>query len=139
MTKNKFQKDRFNRVMKRIPEAVKDEVMDSLDAAAELVVETQRSYAPVDDGTLKASIRRGRVSESENRLAVTVEAGGPTTTRPVRNGQKAEYDYSLGVEFGTSDTPAQPFFYPGYRAARKRVRGRTTRAVKRAVKKALNK
>jgi HK97 gp10 family phage protein len=39
------------------------------------------------------------------------------------------------VEYGTSDTPAQPFFWPGFRLTRKRAANRIKRAISTAVKK----
>jgi HK97 gp10 family phage protein len=89
-----------------------------------------RHLAPVDDGDLQRSIRKTPLNE----MAVRVEAGGETTTRPVREGVSATFDYSLGVEYGTVDTPAQPFFWPSVNTTKKRVRRRVDRAIAKAVK-----
>lgn len=77
-----------------------------------------------ETGDLQASIRWGK---GAGPTAYIVEAGGPLTTK---NG----YDYSIGVEFGTRDTKAQPFFWPAYRLNRRRFRGRITRAINKAIK-----
>ena len=62
-----------------------------------------------------------------------MSAGGPSTTKAARGGQ-GSYDYALGVEFGTSDTPKSPFFFTAYRIGAKRHRSRVTRAANKAHK-----
>lgn len=136
MATNRFNRKRFDRVLRRIPEAAKIELREALSRAAELITNTQRAYAPVDDGALQGSIRHEPVSEQEGKIAVAIKAGGAATTRRVRNGQSITYDYALAQEFGTQDQPAQPFFFPAYRVTKKRVKGRVTRAVKKAAQRA---
>lgn len=114
----------------RIPKAAKAAVKPALDRSADELVTAQRSLAPTDDGTLKASIQWHESDE----LKRTITAGGPTTTRPVRSGTSATYDYALAQEFGTTKMPANPFFWPGYRLLRKRIRNRIKRAISNAVK-----
>ncbi|PZU95622.1 MAG: hypothetical protein DI527_01025 [Chelatococcus sp.] len=100
-------------------------------AAAQALVEANnlalgiRHAAPRDDGTLAASVRieQGRAGDR-----FYVKAGGPTTTRPVREGASATYDYALGQEFGTAKMPANPFFYPIYRYRRRAIRESISRA-----------
>lgn len=134
MAPNKFNSERFSRVMSNLTSEAKRELREALGRAADVITDTQRAYAPVDDGTLQASIRQEPVSEDAGKIAVVIKAGGASTTRPVRNGQSITYDYALGVEFGTKDTPAQPFFFPGYRVNKRRVRSRISRAIKKAVR-----
>jgi hypothetical protein len=95
------------------------------------MVSLARSFVPVEDGTLRDSIRR---SEPGERGEVLVEAGGPTTTRPVRNGSTATFDYALGQEYGTQKSNARPYFWPSYRLTRKRLRARASRALNKAIK-----
>lgn len=96
-------------------------------------VELARRLAPYEDGDLQESIRMTRGSRS---TAYIVEAGGRLTTRLVRNGQDGEYDYALGQEFGTRDIPAQPFFFPAFRTVKRTHKGRATRALRKAIKRA---
>ena len=72
-----------------------------------------RAATPVKTGAMRDSVkvRRGR-----NELSLYVEAGGPATTKEVRKGSSAEYDYALATEFGTQKEPAKPFFYTTYNA-----------------------
>ena len=87
-------------------------------------------------------------SRAATRCAVLVRAGGALTTRSgagdqgfVREfaravrGKDANYDYALAQEFGTQHIPAQPFFWPTYRARKRRIR----RAIKDSAKAAINK
>lgn len=121
----------LRRRLKAIPAAVKSQIRDALDKSADEMVATMKRLAPVDEGALRESIRK---EPGDHDLSVKVTAGGPMTTKEVRKGSGAEYDYALGVEFGTSDTAAQPFFWPSYRLGRKRVKARSKRAVTKAVK-----
>lgn len=128
---------RLQQQLRRIPKEAKAEIRKALDTAADQIVATQKGFSPVEDGTLRNSIRHSPVSEATGRLAVTIEAGGAATTRPVREGQSATYDYALAKEFGTQDGPAHPFFFPGYRANKKRAKARINRAIKKAAKAAV--
>ena len=123
----------------RLPDAAKAEIRKGLNIAADQIVATQKSFAPVDDGTLRDSIRHAPVSEDSGRVVVRITAGGTATTRPVREGQSATYDYALAQEFGTEEAAAQPFFFPGYRSNKKRAKARIRRGVKAAAKKTVGK
>lgn len=122
--------------LKKIPPAIRKSQRSEIMAAAQELVAAQRAVAPVEDGTLRNSIQYRNVSNS-NRIAARVEAGGAATTKPVRKGVKAFYDYSLGVELGTSDTAAKPFFYGPYRARRKQFRRKRDKAARDAIKAAV--
>lgn len=125
---------RFEKRLRAIPSAVRAEVARALKASADDINAVQRRFAPVDDGDLVGSIRN---HVEANGLRAVIEAGGPATTRPVREGADASYDYALGQEFGTREMPAQPFFYPGWRLGKKRAKSRITRAMNRGIKKAV--
>lgn len=127
---------RIARVLRSIPKAVKPKVKAAVDQGANEMANRMRYLAPEDDGDLKNSIR---VEAGPNELSATVTAGGPTTTRPVRAGQSAEFDYALGQEFGTAETQAQPFFWPSVNSTKKRVRRRIDRAIGKAIKEEFNK
>lgn len=129
--------DRLKQRLARVPKEAKVEIRKALTIAAEQITMTQRGFAPVEDGTLRNSIRHSPMNESGGRFGVQIEAGGPATTRIVREGQSATYDYALAKEFGTEDAPAHPFFFPGYRANKKRAKARINRAIKKAAKAAV--
>lgn len=128
--------ERIARALRRITPSVKAAIAPAVDkGATEIVVKARLAAAESkDSGALQSTIR---TEPGPTDLAVTVKAGGPETTKPVRNSEKGnapEFDYALGVEYGTEDTNAQPFFWPSVRALSKRVRRRIDRAASKAVK-----
>jgi HK97 gp10 family phage protein len=124
--RDQFRKQLFSVV----PEAEKELAAANEKSAAEFMAMAQR-LAPVHSGAVRNSIR---MYPGQRPGAWVVEAGGPTTTKPVRKGVKATYDYALGVEFGTSDTSRKSFFWPAYRAQKRPAKGRATRALRKAIK-----
>lgn len=127
--------DRFKRKLRMLSPATKAEIAVAIQKSADEITDLQKRLAPVLSGNLKGSIGNRPVEGTEN-LAVELHAGGAATTKPVRNGASATYDYALADEFGTSDTAAQPFFYPGFRLGKKRAKSRIARAATKAAKKA---
>lgn len=119
----------------KLPKAVQEEVQVALTKSAEAIAAQQRSMVPVANGTLRDSIRVEPFTKGG--IGALIHAGGPTTTKPVRAGQSATYDYALAQELGTQDQLAQPFFYPGFRRKKSAAKGRASRAVKKAVEKAM--
>ena len=81
-------------------------------------------------GNLQASIRVEPGTRS--RMAALVRAGGSATTQQIGTGffsafsaavrGRGDYDYAIAQEFGTSKHPAQPFFFPTYRAKKRAIR-----------------
>jgi HK97 gp10 family phage protein len=117
----------LERKLRAIPKATRVEVRSVLVKSASEMVDLAQAIVPVDEGQLKGTIRQ---HPGKHDLAVVVRAGGDATTV---NG----YDMALAVEHGTVDTPEQPFFWPAYRAIKKRAKSRATRAIKRAVRTAI--
>ena len=119
-------KDKLARKLHQLaPEALKALTAANYETAGEMV-STAKRFAPVRTGALQNSIHTEPGPQETG--AVRVMAGGPATT-------KGGYDYALGVEFGTSDTPAGPYFFPSYRLGKRRHKGRVTRALKMSSKK----
>ncbi|GHC61608.1 HK97 gp10 family phage protein [Limoniibacter endophyticus] len=131
--------ERLKRKLSRIPESVKKRAQADLMLAGREINMLQRSLAPKDDGTLAASIRTEPLDDGT--VGVELKAGGPTTTRVVRNTEKGNspaYDYALAQEFGNEHqkTP-NPFFYPGYRARKRRAMSRVRQGVRRSLRQAV--
>ncbi|MGH6978204.1 MAG: HK97-gp10 family putative phage morphogenesis protein [Brevundimonas sp.] len=127
---------RLRKRFEAIPERMRAKAKVEVENEANAMVEEMKRGAPVDDGDLQASIRATDLS-TDTWIRWKVSAGGEKTRKPVRNSAKGNapfYDYALGVEHGTSDTPAQPFFYPTHRRRRKRFRARLARELKKAAK-----
>lgn len=128
--------DALRRKLNALGPATKTEIRSVLQVSANEMVSLAKSLvAPnTQSGDLQLSIhsRPGR-----HDLAIEVAAGGAATTREVRAGSGVEYDYALANEFGTSEMEAQPFFWPSYRAIKKRAKNRATRAVRKAARAAV--
>lgn len=124
--------DALNRKLKRMPAEAKAEIGKALNEGADRVVTLARSLAPRDSGDLVSSIRK---QPGRHELAIDVVAGGQQTMREVREGSGVYYDYAMAQEFGTENHPANPFFYPAWRALKKSIRARLSRAYRDAAKK----
>lgn len=123
---------RINKQLNSVVAKCEAPVGDTMVVQASLLASEQRSLVAVGNdekaGAAKASIRveMGK-STGKKAIVVEIKAGGPTTT-------KDGFDYVRGLEFSTQDMPAQPFFFPPYRARRKAIRAATKKAVKLAVR-----
>lgn len=133
------------RTIRRIPIEARKEMSAAVNKGADELVTLQKAAAPRDKGNLVASIRKesggrsiGSQLSGDAGLAVSVVAGGPLTTKEVRGGSGVDYDYALGVEFGTVDTARQPFFYGSYRLTKKRITSRVSRAMRKSIKRAVS-
>jgi hypothetical protein len=135
-------RDRFmKQLFSVVPEAERELADANQKSAAEFVAMAQRLAPPGGTGALHDSIR---MYPGQRPGSWVVEAGGPGTTKPVRSGQKATYDYSKGIEFSHKTRPnkggsqkkvaAEPFFWPAYRAQKRPMKGRATRALRKAIK-----
>lgn len=119
--------------LKALGPATKKEIKAVIQKSADEMVTLARSLAPVDSGTLRESIHS---EPGRHDLAIVVMAGGEATTKAARAGE-GSHDYSLSVEHGTLDGPQQSFFWPSYRAVKRRANSRSKRAVKKAAKAAI--
>ena len=131
--------ERLRRRLERIPDAIRKRAKADLMQGGREINMLQRSLAPKDDGVLVSTIRTEQMPDPE--IGVVIRAGGPATTKPVRNSEKGnapEYDYALGQEFGTENMDANPFFYPALNVKIKQVKRNVRRGVKRALKQAVS-
>ncbi|APX83812.1 hypothetical protein BV511_03155 [Methylorubrum extorquens] len=134
-----------------LPEAARREIAKAIEQSAEEIAAAQRRQAPKRTGALERSIvvsRGGVVPKyaSVGRSGVT-EKGDPDLTVIVSAGND-RVRYAHLVEFGTAPhenkglfegsqhpgTRPSPFFFPVYRAYRRRVKSRLTRATKKAAR-----
>lgn len=146
----------FRRRMRRVAEVVRAPLRAELERLAQGMVKEMRSIVAKRNGTLAASIdytfdtppkgtlKLASVSGSpKDSLVVTIYAGG--------KGSFGDAFYARFVEFGTrphsiarpgSEGPgvphpgarAQPFFFPVFRANRKRVRARIRVVLRQALR-----
>lgn len=102
----------------------------------EEVAQAMRYLAPKDERELVASIRVEDAETITTRkgsrgfIGVKVKAGDATTV--VTNERGVRFQNAKLQENGTRNMPANPYFNPAWRANRTRVRGKITRAVRKA-------
>lgn len=123
-----------------MPQVAKDQIKKALEAAADEIVEMAKRLAPVDKGELRDSIgwtwgKAPKGSITLGKVAENSLAGDFTITVFAGNG--VAY-YARFVEFGTQKMPAQPYFYPAYRATKKRAKSRVRRSITKAAKAVAN-
>lgn len=101
----------------------------ALEAEAEKLVEAIREAAPADSGHLRDSVRQ---EPGDEPLSVLILAGGtPETTKTSAAGT---FDEALMLEYGTSRTDAQPFFYPTIEKMRDTIKANIGDAANEATK-----
>lgn len=125
---------RFQERMRAIPKAVREGVKPALIKSAEEMAAGMRSLAPEDEGDLKKSIVVTGPGETTPPYS---QPGGsrvvPENAAAITAGN-SDVRYPHLVEYGTSNTPAQDFFWPGFRTNKKRATNRIKRAMSKAVK-----
>lgn len=144
--------DRLNRKLKRLPELAREEISKAMEAGAAEMVALAKSLVPHGaTGKLAASIGwtwgdapagsmvlgTVRASKTSN-LVITIYAGDDDAfyARWVEFGTSAHVNEGLFAGSEHPGTTAQPFFYPAWRAIRRRVKGRVTRAITKSAKRA---
>lgn len=131
---------------------VKRKLATAIRAEAERLADAVKAAAPVKTGALRDSVR---VRRTRNDLTLYVEAGGAATTKAYdretgyerevvigsgdtagiakqADGSGVSYDYSMAIEFGATDHPAEPFFYPTIRAMEDEINANIAAAVEKA-------
>lgn len=121
----------LDRYLGGLPFRVRRQLVEAIRQQADRVADAIRAAAPIKTGNLRNSVQ---VSRGRNTLELIVTAGGAETTREVRAGSGASYDYALGVEFGNEHAPAQPFFNFTWRDMQDDVRRQIEAAVDEALK-----
>ena len=119
----------------RVPVQVRAAVIAQMEKSADEIVGEMRRLVPVESGTAllsigwtwgdppKGALVIGQVGERDAKaLRITIYAAGD------------EAYYARFLEFGTQKMAARPFFYPVWRARRRRTRSRITRAINTAIK-----
>ena len=143
----------IKRRLDAIPPKVREAVVAAQGQNADEMVALARSLAPKKTGALAASITK---ESSKNQLGVSVVAGGGKAfyarfvefgTRGSVDGEEQGFTEKLTLTRGAEGqkrrrksrrthpgTKAQPFFFPAYRALKKRMKGRASRAASKAIK-----
>lgn len=127
--------DRMNRRFAAVLRNVKEVVEPALVKGAEEIAATQRQLAPEDTGDLKDSIT---VTPPGGTTPPYSQPGGSRVAKEneaIVTAGGTDVRYPHLVEHGTSQSPAQPFFWPGFRLTRTRAQNRIKRSIRTAVRK----
>ncbi|MBY3386403.1 HK97-gp10 family putative phage morphogenesis protein [Rhizobium laguerreae] len=138
----------LQRKLDRLPAVAKARIREAMEQGADEIVTMMRSLVPTDRGDLRDSIAwtYGRAPKGALSLG-KVQAVGGDLTITIYAGNATAY-YSRFVEFGTAShtaggkfagatipaIAASPFFFVSFRANRKKVKSRITRAINKAAK-----
>lgn len=131
--------DRLNRKLKRMPDIARQEVAKAMEKSAQEIVEMAKGLAPARTGALRDSIGwswHGAPQGSMVLGEVRSSGRGAGNLSIVIYAGDSQAFYARWQEFGTVHMRAQPYFFPAYRANRKRVRSRISRAITKAAKRA---
>jgi HK97 gp10 family phage protein len=141
-----------------LPKIVITELTAAMERGAKRVIKMMKRLCPVDSGALRDSIGWtwgaapkgavviGNVAPKGNIIGITIYAGGTektarrqarssgTRARDQNRGSYFDSDNARYQEFGTSKMPAQPYFYPAWRAKKKGFKLGQTAAIRKACK-----
>ncbi|CDM57192.1 HK97-gp10 family putative phage morphogenesis protein [Rhizobium favelukesii] len=139
---------RLQAKLDRLPTKVKQRIRDAMEAGADEIIAMAKALVPDDTGALRDSIgwTYGRAPKGAMTLGKVESLGGDLTITIYAG--NSESFYSRFIEFGTQAhiaggkfvgatipaQPARPFFYVSFRANRRRVKGRISRAITKAAK-----
>lgn len=124
-----------------IPEAIRQQIKPELLKGAEEIASLQRGFAAAsrDTGALIDSIT---VTAPGEQTPPYSQPGGSHTVPEgavMITAGNSDVRYAHLVEFGTSKTDAQPFFWPGYMLGRQRAVNRINRAGRKIIRSVWNK
>lgn len=120
---------------KTIPAQVYEALLAEIEKQAAVLVREMQSVVPVDKGNLRASIKSELVASSSRavgKMRMVVIAGNGTTTI-VRTKSGKQFQLARLIEFGTTKRRARPFFFPIWRAYKRRGRAAISRALRKAL------
>jgi hypothetical protein len=138
--------------LKRLPELAREEIRKAMEAGAAEMVALAKSLVPRDSGDLANSIgwTWGDAPKGSMALGEVRGGAGAGNLRITIYAGSSEVFWARWVEFGTSPhanagqfegsehpgTAAQPFFFVSFRALRRRIKGRVSRAITKSAKRA---
>ena len=121
----------------RVPALVREEVSKVMEQTATEIVAEMKSIAPRRTGTGADSIGWTWGDAPAGSMTIgTVGAKEYGSLRIVIYAGAGDAFYMRFQEFGTLKMAANPFFFPVWRARKRRTRGRITRAINKAIKRA---
>lgn len=129
---------KLQKKLNAMPRIAKDEIKRALEQSANEIVELAKTLVPEDTGDLKDSIgwTYGKVPRGAMTLGKVFASKLATDLTITIYAGNSEAYYARFVEFGTQKMSARPYFYPSYRANKKKAQSRIRRSITRAAKKA---
>lgn len=124
---------KLNKKLARLPGVAKNGMRDALAQSAREITDLMEALVPQDSGGLAGSIGWTFGNAPKGSLAIGFVKSGELTVT-IYCGDSDAY-YARWVEFGTQKMSARPFFYPAYRALRKRASRRIKGSARKAAKK----
>ena len=124
---------KLNKKLARLPGVARNDMRESLAQSAREITNLMEQLVPQDSGDLAGSIGWTFGKVPKGTLALGFVKSGELTVA-IYCGDSDAY-YARWVEFGTQKMAAQPFFFPAYRALRKRASNRIKRSARRSAKK----
>jgi HK97 gp10 family phage protein len=129
--------DKLKRKLAAFPGMARQQIAKAMEQSAQEMVDLAKALVPVDQGALRASIGWSWHGAPAGSMVLgeirSVGRGAGNLSIVIYAGDDRAF-YARFQEFGTSTSAARPYFFPAYRALRKRIRGRTTRAVRNAAR-----
>jgi len=122
--------ERFRKLTEELKKEVFDLAVSELNVQADELIAVMKSVVPVDEGDLSNSIRK---VPGKSPTQVRIVAGGSATTKAGSGGKP--YDHARAIEFGTTEMPAEPFFFPSYRLKKKKMISSMKRKLTASIKK----
>jgi len=135
---------KLQRRLDKIPKEIKEQVKREMERQADQIVVQMKAAVPVDTGALRNSIgwKWGKLGKGQTAIAQAKNAFGDEMTLTIYAGDAStrvehgdgERQLARLIEFGTRAMKAQPFFYPVWRARKKKARATIRKSVGEAVK-----
>ena len=127
-------KEALRAKLRALPDAIKAQIAAALEAGAQEIVRLAQSLVPIDQGDLRKSIGYTFGAAPKGSVVLAQSSGEQSDLRITIYAGDSDAFYARWIEFGTQKMRARPFFFPAYRANKRRVRSRITRAVNKAAR-----
>lgn len=129
--------ERLQRKFRAMPQVVRSEIGKAIEESAIELSEMQQRLAPKGRTGKLSKSNKYRITKGEEFRAVVFNDDPKAPL--VEFGTKA---HTAGGRFKGATIPAipaRPFFYPAYRALRKRIKSRVSRSITKGIKKVAGK
>jgi HK97 gp10 family phage protein len=127
-------KEALRAKLRALPDAIKAQIAAALEAGAQEIVRLAQSLVPIDQGDLRKSIGYTFGAAPKGSVVLAQSSGEQSDLRITIYAGDSDAFYARWIDFGTQKMRARPFFFPAYRANKRRVRSRITRAVNKAAR-----